>query len=254
LTLSRIVPNRGTQRGVSDTLAFVLTFSIIITSVGLVYGVGFTSLHDIRNDQQAVNAQQSFEAFSTDIDEIRDAGAHTRSSEMSLREGTLAIEDGPEITITINGSNDVYDESVGSLQYSTDQTTVGLEAGATFRKDRSSVMLASPRFQCGTDGTPTVISIVVIEPEDPSVTSIGSSGTVGITAQQSSTMLQFPNATSSPQDVNTVSVTMSDSDFQSAWEREFDDRSDWTKSGNTYTCTTDRVYVRVTVIDIEYET
>lgn len=252
--MSRQVPNRGPQRGVSDTLAFVLTFSIIITSVGLVYGVGFTSLQDIRDDQQAVNAQQSFEAFATNINDIRDAGVQRGSSEMNLRGGTLEVEDGPVITITINGSNQVYNESVKSLQYSTDQTTVGFEGGATFRKDRSSVMFASPRFQCGKDGMPTVISVVAIKPEDPSVASIGSSGTVEITARQSNTVLQFPNATSSPQDVNTVSVTISDSDFQSAWEREFDDRSDWTKSGNTYTCTTDRVYVRVTVISIEFET
>jgi hypothetical protein len=48
-------------------------------------------------------------------------------------------------------------------------------------------------------------------------------------------------------------VKITNSRFQEAWDREFDDRPTWSVSGNTYTCQADRVYVRVTVIGIEFQ-
>jgi hypothetical protein len=244
------------RRAVSDTLAFVITFSIIITSVGLVYGVGFTSLNDIRENQQGLNAQQTFEVLGEDMTAIRDGGATRTSGRIELRGGTLTVNTTAYVTITVNesdGSQFVYDRPLGTLIYRSDETTtLGIEGGASFGKyGSSSVMDVAPRLQCDSASGTTVISIVVLKSNSPSV---GSSGTVGITASRKNATLVYPDRITGAPDVDNVSVTVRDSPFQEAWNREFEDRPAWDRSGNKYTCETDRVFVRVTMIRIEFET
>lgn len=235
------------SRAVSDTLAFVLTFAIIITSVGLVYGVGFTSLNDIKDGQQSLNAQQTFGELGENINDIRDGGPKARSKQIELRGGTLTIDTTSQIIIEVNGST-VYDRPLGTLKYSVDQTnTLGYEGGASFGKyQESSVMESKPGISCGagSEANTTIISLVVLEADSSSV---GSSGTVEITAVEKNETLIYPNQVASNPDVDNVSVTITDSPFQEAWEREFD-------GGNTFTCNTERVFVRVTIIGIEFET
>lgn len=45
-----------TERGVSDVVGFVLVFALIITSVGVIYTDGLTSLQDARDAQRLSNA------------------------------------------------------------------------------------------------------------------------------------------------------------------------------------------------------
>jgi hypothetical protein len=241
------------ERGVSDTLAFVLTFSIIITSVGLVYSVGFGSLLDIRDTQQDINAQNSFVTIGEDIDEIRDAGAATRSGRLQLRGGSLEVRKNSRIAISINKSETVYDGTLGTLIYRSDETTtIGYESGASFGKyQNSSVMDAPPRFHCGGSSNTSIISVVAIKQAGPS---IGSSGTVTVTATKINNSLIFPDDITSDPDVDNVSVTISDSHFQGAWNQAFEDRGRWSRSGNMFTCQTEQVYVRVTVVEIKFDT
>lgn len=247
----RTTSNPKGERGVSDTLAFVLTFSIIITSVGLVYAVGFSSLMDIRDNQQGINAQNAFATLGEDINEIRDGGATTRSSRLQLRDGSLEVNQDSRITVTINGSETVYDERLGGLIYRTDgSTTIGYESGASFGKyQNSSVMEAPPRFHCGGGSNTSIVSVVLIKPVGPS---IGSSGTVTVTATQINNSIIYPEKIVSEPDVDNVSVTISGSPFQEAWNQAFEDQAGWSRSGNTYTCQTEQVYVRVAIIEVEF--
>jgi len=239
------------DRGVSDALAFVITFSIIIASVGLVYGVGFTSLMDIRDGQQNANAQQTFESLATGMNEIRNPGAYSRSGRVELRGSALSVDTGSQVKVTINGTETVYDGPLGALLYENEQTAIGYEGGALFRRDRSSsVMNADPGIECSGGSNIAVISLVVLQQESPS---ISSTGTVAITGRKRNVSRVFPDNLTGSQNVTSVSVRITNSRFQEAWDREFDDRSTWSVSGNTYTCQADRVYVRVTVIGIEFQ-
>lgn len=235
------------NRAVSDTLAFVLTFAIIITSVGLVYGVGFTSLSDIRDSQQGANAQRTFGVLGEDINDIRDGGPSTTSKRIELREGTLAVDTTSHVIIAVNGST-VYDQQLGALTYNVDETTMlGYEGGASFgRYQSNSVMELDPVIHCGSgsESNTSIISLVRLEPDS---SSIGSSGTVEITAVKKNEMLVYPNQVTSSPAVDNVSVTITDSPFQEAWKQEFG-------GSDTFTCNTERVFVRVTVIGIDFET
>jgi hypothetical protein len=187
---------------------------------------------------------------------IRDGEATSSSGRIELRGGTLDVNTTSHITITVNessGSKFVFDRPLGALMYRSDETTtLGIEGGASFGKyGSSSVMDVTPRLQCGSGSKPTVISIVVLESSSPSV---GSSGTVGITASRKNASLVYPDRITAAPNVDNVSVTVKHSPFQEAWNREFEERSAWDRSGNKYTCETDRVFVRVTVIEIEFET
>jgi hypothetical protein len=247
-------PSRGTRskRAVSDTLAFVLTFSIIITSVGLVYGVGFASLNDIRDGQQEINAQQTFEATSADINEIRDGSAVSRSAQIELRGGSLSVTTDSQVRIAINDSKTVYSGDLGSFVYRIEEGTVmGYEGGATFGKyGTSSVMTSGPKFQCNVESNTTVISVVVLESESGS---IGSTGSVVIDADKTNETLVFPTEIAGDQDVDNVTIRISNSPFQTTWTEKFDNWGDWSHvSGNTYKCDTERVYVRKTTVEIVF--
>jgi hypothetical protein len=235
------------QRAVSDTLAFVITFSIIITSVGLVYGVGFTSLSDIRDAQLGINAQNTFETVAGDINDIRDREASTRTQQIELRGGSLRVDRGSQIGIEVDGDT-IYDGPLGSLTYEIDEDKMAYEGGAAFGKyDGSSVVTQKPTFQCNEHSKPALVSITVLKPE----VSKGGSSTVEITAKRENTTLMYPNTTTD-NDPNEVTVTISNSQYQDAWSDVFDTSGGWTHiSGNTYECQANQVYVRVTVVQIE---
>jgi hypothetical protein len=241
------------DRGISDTLAFVLTFSIIITSVGVVYGFGFASLSDIRDDQTEANAQHAFEGIGDDINDIRDTGVPKRSKRIELRGGTIATDTSSQISIEINKTTPAYSGSLGTLTYQLDETTtIGYEGGATFRSESTnSVMHTAPSFQCFENPNKSVISIVVLKDTTPS--SVSSSGTISVVATKVKQTLEYPKNLSSTIDVDNVTVTVTGSPYQEAWNREFTERSAWTVSGNSYTCNTEQVYIRVTEIKITYE-
>lgn len=241
------------DRGISDTLAFVLTFSIIITSVGVVYGFGFASLSDIRDDQTEANAQQAFEGIGDDINDIRNTGVPKRSNRIELRGGTIATNTSSQISIEINKTTTAYTGSLGTLTYQLDErTTIGYEGGATFRSEGpNSVMHTTPSFQCFENPNKSVISIVVLK--DTSPTSVSSSSTISVMATKVNQTLEYPKNLSSTFDVDTVTVTVTGSPYQEAWNREFSQRSAWSVSGNSYTCQTDELHIRVTEVEIAYE-
>jgi hypothetical protein len=111
-------------------------------------------------------------------------------------------------------------------------------------------MNADPGIECSGGSDTAVVSLVVLQQESPS---ISSTGTVAITGRKRNVSRVFPDNLTGGQNVTNVSVKITNSRFQEAWDREFDDRPTWSVSGNTYTCQADRVYVRVTVIGIEFQ-
>ena len=75
---------RGDERAVSDVLAFIIVFSIIITSVALVYGTGFSSLDQVREGEQKANAERAFEAIAYSMDDIETGAATRRGGSLEL--------------------------------------------------------------------------------------------------------------------------------------------------------------------------
>ena len=93
----------GNDRAVSEVIAFVLVFAIVIGSVALLYGVGFDAMAGYQSGEQLRNAERGMGALATGFADLqRSAGIDERAGELQLRDGTLHVrEGGTELTIPI---------------------------------------------------------------------------------------------------------------------------------------------------------
>lgn len=269
------------SRAVSDVVAFTIVFSIVIVSVGIVAGVGFTVLDDIRTGEQTVNAQRAVESLADNVGEIArghatrrigeiEVGASARLGESpgldvsarrsaSIDSSALFVGRSASIEVTVDdgsGSPELdIDPTVGSLQYvlGDRNRTIGIESGAVFSRFPSgSVMNDAPQFACRDrdgDGDSDYVVVSVVELRSGG-TSGAAGGNVEVEAEEVSSRLLYANTDgTTSQD---VTVTAS-SNFGSAWADGLADAG-WDGSvGGTDTvgCTSvERVFVRKTVVEI----
>lgn len=250
------VTRRSDDRAVSEVIAFVLTFSIIITSVGVVSAVGFSVLQGVQEDEQALNAQRGFQTLADSFGEIDRGHAPSRSGEISLSDGVVFTRTGSasnstlDVEIGISGPNRTYANDVGTLLYRSEgeQTTIGIQSGAVFRKDKFSdraVMVQSPSFACTDDVA--IVSLVVFE-SDTNVR--GGDGTVQITASEQSSTLLWANSSA-----QNVTVEYGGNRFNESWAGYFEDEEGWSENGGSAICEvggSGTVIVRRTVIEINF--
>jgi len=258
---------RVTDRGVSDMVAFILVFSLIITSVGITYTYGYTTLTDYQENEQTRNAERAFVVLSDNIGEIESSHVEARTGELRLAGGTLSVENGTSIAVnaTTGTGPDPYEvmdpRTIGSLTYDYEGTTIEYENGAVFRQDGDGryIMLTEPRYQCGESYA--VVSVVELIPVTDG--SLSSEGTVQIRSELNTARLRYPvNRTGGNNTaVDNVTVTV-DSDKDEAWKEYFEDTG-WeegatTADGTEYTCEASTgdidLYVRQTRINVEYFT
>ena len=60
------------DRAVSDVLGYVLIFSLITSSVGVVYVAGYGSLDSLRNAERFNNAERAFDVLDSNLEEFGD--------------------------------------------------------------------------------------------------------------------------------------------------------------------------------------
>ena len=258
---------RGTDRGVSDMIAFVIVFSLIITSVGITYTFGYSTLSDYQEDEQKRNAERAFVALSNNVGEIESGQIEARAGELRLAGGRLSVEDDTQITVSSpswslsNGTEArLSNQTARSFVYEFEGTKVEYENGAVFRQDGDGrhIMLAEPEYRCG--DSYASVSIVQFLPNDGA---LSSDGTVQVLAEQENAVLLYPANRTGTNDATVDHVTVTvQSDKAEAWEEYFDDTG-WTVvdgSGQerTFKCEPDGgsnqidVYVRKTRISIDY--
>lgn len=254
----RIGRTTGTEdRGVSDVVAFTLTFSIIITSVGIVSAVGFSVLQDVQADEQSLNAQRGFQSLGESFNEIDRGHVPGRSGEISLSEGALYTRTGSgsdRSTLEVNVDGNTYTTDVGTLVYESqaDSTQILLESGAVLRKDKfadQAIVVQSPNMVCDTgSGSPyAIVSIVKLTSDENTQ---GGDGTVQIVGREESSTLLYSDLAGS------VTVDYGDSQYTDAWEQHFDGEGDWSTTGSDEAeCSFSgdgQVIVRRTVIDVDF--
>ena len=204
------------DRAVSDLLAFVLVFGIIITSVGVVYIFGLGALGDAQAAQQDRNAERAFSSMGASFNDLQTNRGQERLAELNPRGARMSIdEDSPELEI--EGIDEGFDESVGAMHYDNDNTRISYELGAVFRSDDgNSVMVREPEFVSREVGGETrlIVSFVDIERDGP--TAIGSESTMQIGAIQDDQQRYT-------HDGDDVEITIRDSSHAKAWARYFDD-------------------------------
>jgi hypothetical protein len=212
--------NRGgeRERGVSDIVAFTLTFAIIITGVGLVSTVALEPITDFSDRQDVVNSERGFQAAATTIEELSRGGGVYEQVDIVPGDGNLYLARQQPVSTGMFFGNSVGNEggllfftSEPSLQNKFDSLNdsvaggkydlgflavetnsllnrfdegsyVGYQAGAVFRSDAAGMSYEPPvEFRQTPSGDVSAyVSIVNLVPGENVTTASGFNSDVAI--------------------------------------------------------------------------
>lgn len=139
------------NRGVTEILGFVLVFSLITASVGIVYVFGFTGLESARNAEQLENVERAFDVLADNIEDVHRDDAPHRATEIKLYDAGIGLGEPTRMTVTITnvGGTPSYSVNTYSIEYrpQNSETRMRYVGGAVFREDRNgAVFLERPSF------------------------------------------------------------------------------------------------------------
>lgn len=232
------------DRAVSDVLGYVLIFSLIAGSVGLVYVTGYSSLDNVRDAERFNNAERAFDVLDSNLEEVVYEGVPSRATEIKLSDASLGFADPVTVNVSVDGGGSV-ETTVDPLFFSIgDDRYLTYSNGAIIRGNGSaSVMRDEPNMLAGDT---TIIPII-----DTRARSSGLSGSSRILVRAESSQDEVFNYTGSGPYDYTVNVT---TDRTGAWESYLDSRGadSCTVTGSTVSCeyTSDSLYVKLTKIDV----
>jgi len=257
----------ATDRGVSDLVAFVLTFSIIITGVGIVSVGAYGSLGEFADREQVDGAERGLVAGATVLDDIHREDDLRRSFTLGLSGGFVYLN---ESTVTVTVSGDSY-SAHNALEHRFDPqgaepVSIAYEAGGIFRSNGVGARY-EPSLGCSAETDTAVVSLVNLTTTDsiavsegysrqtvlnPNALSLPQDAPVGVTEQTLSFDARLVGVETTTADTNTtVTVDVGDSASPTRWG-EYLDETDWTLdgSGSTWECSAETVVVRVTTIEL----
>ena len=243
----------ASDRGVSEVVSFILTFSMITMMVGILYTAGFVSMEQLQTGNQMQNAEGVFFAMADSFTELQEGQAPKRAGSLDLDVGaSVGVTNESTIEVEVYNETDrVFDRTLRtrSLDYRLDDRVVTYENGAVFRtnKDDTGMVRAPDGIFCSPGTNAAMVSVVtLVDLEGSSV----ASGTVTVTGIQQSGRLLYPTDRNRSGSLENVTVNVSSTNG-AAWDRYLSDETDWDYDGgdDVHVCD-DQVFVRHTVIEI----
>ncbi|MEF8801808.1 MAG: hypothetical protein V5A38_13215 [Halolamina sp.] len=161
------------RRGVSETIGFVLVFSLIVLTVGVVLTAGYGGLQDARDAERVNNAERAFDVFADNVEDITHHGAPSRGTEIRLAEAT--ISSGPPTYLNVSGFNasgtnrfTTGNYSIDPVVYRAEDTRVRYSAGAVTRIQTDGAgMVEPPEFVLSQDHV--IVPIIQLSVEEGAV-------------------------------------------------------------------------------------
>lgn len=139
------------RRGASETIGFVLVFSLIVLTVGVVLTAGYGGLQDARDAERVTNAERAFDVLADNLEDITHRGAPSRGTEIRLAEASLGSGPPTYINVTgLNGGSPTFytgNYSTDPVVYESEDTRIRYAGGAVTRvQEAGSVMVVPPEF------------------------------------------------------------------------------------------------------------
>jgi len=148
-------PNRlqrilSDDRGVSETVGFVLVFALITTTIAVTFTVGLGGLEDAQLAERDNNVERAFDVLHDNLNDISRDGVPSRATELRLGGGELVFERESEFRINGTSLERPIIES-GSVTYrGAGDTRIVYENGAVFRmQGNNGVMINEPDLLVG---------------------------------------------------------------------------------------------------------
>lgn len=161
------------RRGASETIGFVLIFSLIVLTVGVVLTVGYGGLQDARDAERVNNAERAFDVLADNLEDITHRGAPSRGTEIRLSEASLGAGSPTYLNVTgLNGTGaqvfSTGNYSTDTVVYEAEDTQIRYAAGAVTRVQQSgSMMVVPPEFVLAKGHT--IVPIVQLSVDDRTV-------------------------------------------------------------------------------------
>ena len=135
------------DRAVNEVIGFVLVFSLVLTTVSLVYAAGFTGLDSTRDVERVNNAERAFDVLANNFQQMGRGEAPNRATEIKLADAQLTTTATRKMTINASGMNATAATPVAIRYDTAGDTSVVYEHGAVIRADGdSAVMRREPDF------------------------------------------------------------------------------------------------------------
>lgn len=215
------MPDSGSdERAVSEILGYILIFSLIVATVGLVSISGLPALDSARESEQLQNAERAFDVLNSNMAEVYERGSPSRATELSASDARVELRE----PVTFNVSVEDEDGNVTSARAEIapivfsglGETEFVYEAGAVIREQRdSSIMLRDPPMKLDDDR----LFFTLVETFGDSRQSVGS-GTVLVRA--ASTNREVVLAEVIDASAEQVNVTVSNTARGDAWAEFFE--------------------------------
>ena len=256
-----------TERGVSEVVAFILVFAIILGSVGLLYSTAFGAMMDYQENEQETNAVRAMDSLTDNFNDVlRNNGVNQRYGELSLREGRVSSSSGgTALNVSINGSEPIGTDDgdsrfagygdgttaeLGEFAYETDGGKISYEGGGLVRSDETgNVVLREPQLRCNPERNTAIVSLVAVSAEDRSIQSSTSQGVDMVV--QNRTSVVYTGA-------DNVTISIDETAYETAWNDVLS--GDWDTGDDDLegvcepegSTELERVVVTLVGVDIEY--
>jgi hypothetical protein len=250
------------DRAVRDIIGFVLTFTVVVSAVGLTATVGYGQLTDFRQTQQLENVDRTVELAAGTLDGLAEGRSVAGTSELNLAGGSVTVPEPSSRELTVS----VYDDSgalvccnggspisIGALEVSYRNRVFAYESGALFRTSPQghTGLSRAPPIRCR-GGVATMVVTTIRPGGGTSPIQIGGSGTVAVTSRVATSEALYPTLEpgSSPYRI----IVEVDSPSTEGWRQYFERRGEWTKtSPTTFECDSlDAVTVHRAVVDVTF--
>ena len=138
------------DRGVSETIGFVLVFALITSTIAVTFTVGLGGLEDAQLAERDNNVERAFDVLQDNLDDISRDGVPSRATEVQLGGGELRLEQESTFRLNDTATAGTVVET-GSLTYrGAGDTRIVYENGAVFRMEgNDGVMIKPPDLLIG---------------------------------------------------------------------------------------------------------
>jgi hypothetical protein len=202
---------------VSEAISFVLVFSLVVATVGVVYATGLSGLQDARDAERFNNAERAFDVLADNVADMQREGAPSRATELKLSDASIGFGEETRVTVVIDGTT-TDSVTLRPIVYDTGgRSQLAYENGAVVRSDgEGSVMLSEPDMVFDPDENVVVVPVVQTRPVAGTPTEVAGGGTVLVRTQLRTNEV-LSSHTAGPHAVNlTVTTAPRRAD---AWER-----------------------------------
>jgi len=259
LISSRTDSVQNDTRGVSDALGYALLIAVVLTSVAVMYTVGWGLTTQMQHSEYMDNVERGFLVFSENLGDINQNDAPSRSTELKFYGGNLDMSGKTVFEVTVTdpetGATRNATFVTRTIEYSKQNDTVYYASGMVAREMNGQVgIIREPTFTF-TDHQ-TRLSFLSLQPSNGTV-NIGGTTTVLARAElQSKQLVDVVHRTSSEN--VTMNVTVQSPRYE-VWARYFESegltRVSTSPSNNTVTFshTTEHLYLRRLLIEVMFE-